>query len=122
MGNEETADASSETISDEPWYSARLLFGWYVRGSDERIALEERVVLISADDFESAIQRAEIAAEKYAREFSGDSEVRYEGFCDVFHLYEATLGDGAELYSKVIKSPLTPVAFFDRFFDPHGED
>lgn len=122
----DTAPLSTPATPDndpEPWYAAKLIFGWY-RHSGERKCYEERIVLFRAISFEDAIEQAENESERYCRDWSSEGcQIRYEGFLDVYHLSEPTVGHGAEIYSKVRKSPLEPSEYLDRYYDdPEGEE
>ena len=100
-----------------------MVFGWY-RDSGKRKYYEERIVLLRAISFEDAIEQAEKQAERDCRAWSSeDSLMRYEGFLDVYHLFEPTVGPGVEIYSKIRKSSLEPREYLDRYYDdPEGED
>jgi hypothetical protein len=107
----------------EPWYAAKMIFGWY-RDSGKRKCYEERIVLLKATDFENAIEQAEKESERYCREWSDeDSRIRYEGLLDVYHLFMPTVGHGTEIYSRVRRSPLEPKEYLDRYYDdPKAEE
>ena len=122
-GYRDTKDPPIPDEDSEPWYAAKLIFGWY-RDSGKRKCYEERIVLFRALSFEEAIEHAEKESQRYCRESSSeDNRIRYEGFLDVYHLFEPTVGHGVEIYSKIRKSPLEPSEYLDRYYDdPEGEE
>ncbi len=73
---------------------------------------EERVVLIQADDFDEAIEKAE----KEAKEYS-DFGTEYLEYINVYHLCDYILRSGSELYSEMRSSDLEPEAYISYFLD-----
>jgi hypothetical protein len=92
--------------SPEPWFSVRCFF----RCED---TYEERITLWLADDFDSAIALAEAEA----REHAGIVGNEYLGSAQAFHLSEADLQPGAEVFSLIRQSELEPDEYVNTFFD-----
>jgi len=100
-------------MSDEPWYGAKCIFRHDdLKGEDGHV-YEERVVLLKADSFEEAMERAKKEAKDYAQALEGCS---YLGFVNVFHIYDKNLGDGTEVYSLMRDSKLGKEKYLTRFF------
>ncbi|CAN5727990.1 hypothetical protein BH23PLA1_BH23PLA1_17660 [soil metagenome] len=104
-------------MDTEPWYSARCVFRQtgFRTGSDAAV-YEERIVLLRADSFESATRKAEQEAGAYTSESVEDL-----GFVDVYHLCEAVVGDGSEVFSLMRTSEIGPEEYNTRFFDTGSE-
>jgi hypothetical protein len=47
--------------------------------------------------------------------------VRYTGYLMAYHLFEAELGDGTEVYSLMRESTLGAGDYLDRYYDSGGE-
>lgn len=85
---------------------------------DGVVVYEERLVLIRANDFDQAIQKAELEAQKYASEANGRE---YLGHVDVYEIVEEHISDGTEVYSLMRESKLDAEEYITRFFDT-GEE
>ena len=109
MGDE-PRDANSER-----WFCAKMIFGWYRRGTEDRICYEERFLLVVACGLDQAILKAEQEAEAYCHEFGPDWSARYESFCRVYDLYDCVPGDGVEVYAETHESPLEPIEYIKRY-------
>lgn len=108
----------SVTDDSEPWYSAKMIFGTYDRVSGRRMTYEERIVLFRANSFEHAIELAEEEAQRYCEGLNdGKWQTRFEGFIDVFHLFDSNVGHGTEIYSNMRESELDAKEFIDRYYD-----
>ncbi|MFJ1765948.1 hypothetical protein ACIOD2_36860 [Amycolatopsis sp. NPDC088138] len=93
------------------WYSVRCLFQWI---SYEEKPYEERITLWRATSMEEAVELAESEAADYA--VSGN-ELTYLGFAQGYALDEdIELGSGAEVFSQIRDSELSPKEYLDRFF------
>lgn len=104
-------------MDSEPWYSARCIFRHRL-AVDRPSTYEERIILIRAESFEHATQRAEEYAHAYANSIEG---VEYLKFVDVYHLFDDSVGDGSELFSSLRDSDLAPDSYLSRFFDTGSE-
>ena len=80
---------------------------------------EERVVLLKANSFDEAVERAEKEAEDYCRDLDG---CKYAGYVNVFHLYDSKLGDGTEIFSSMQKSDLRPKDYLDLHYPEELDD
>ena len=107
-----------EEKNKEPWYGAKCVFLHTKNDGCAGQVYEERVILIKANDFDEAINRAEEEAEKYARDLDGCT---YTGFIDVFHIYDERISDGSEIYSLMRTSELKTDEYLDRFYDTGAE-
>ncbi|MET3963444.1 hypothetical protein ABIE44_003378 [Marmoricola sp. OAE513] len=109
---------------DSAWYAVRCVFRSVVDVG--LTTYEERITLWQAADSSEAIERAEAEAEDYAASIEG-AEVEYVGLAQCFHLFDDPV-DGAEIFSLMRDSALTPEEYLDTFFDTgsehqsHGDD
>ena len=101
------------------WYAVRCIF--LHKDLDSEIksgkVYEERITLWRANGFEAAIEKAE----KEAKQYAGDENTEYLGFCDIYNLYDETIQNGSEVYSLMRDSALTPSKYIDKFFDTGKE-
>lgn len=100
------------------WYSAKCVFR--IPETDyRRQVYEERIILIKAKDWDSAIKKAETEANLYC-----DNSVTCEftGFLDVFHLFDETVGDKTEIFSSMQASDLGSAEYLNRFYPKVPED
>lgn len=91
------------------WYSVRCVF----RLDDQ---YKERVTLWSAPSFDRATDRAVAEAVDYAEEVGAE----YLGLAQAFQL-TGPPGDGAEVFSLLRHSPMSPPEYLDAFFDTGAE-
>ena len=96
------------------WFSARSVFEHDKAGDG---LFEERIVLIRAEGFDEAQDRAEEEAVAYATA-AGCS---YTGYTSLFELAEESLGDGVEVFSLMRDSDLTADVYVEQFFDTGNE-
>ncbi|MBI1346623.1 DUF4288 domain-containing protein [bacterium] len=102
----------------EPWYSARCVFLLQPISQDHSEHLyEERVVLLRAETFDEAFEKAEKEAKDY---IAGDPKSRVL-FVEVYHLFERKIGDKVEIFSLIRDSPLSPQDYVSQFFDTGKE-
>ncbi|HKX29804.1 MAG TPA: DUF4288 domain-containing protein [Blastocatellia bacterium] len=106
-------------MKKEPWYAARCVFQHLATERGPRQLYEERIVLLKAQSFDEAIQRAEKEAADYCRELEG---CIYTDYVDVFHLFEAKIGDGTEIYSIMRRSDLQPEEYLDQYYPDEPAD
>ncbi len=97
------------------WYSVRCLFGRTVP-PDPESTYEERITLWRAADFDEAIALAEAEAIEYASMV----ETRYLDYAEAYHLFD-DVGHGAEVFSQMRDSSLSPDDYVERFFDTGAE-
>lgn len=83
----------------------------------KRYLYEERIALWRSTSFAEAIALAERDAEIFAR----DVEAEYLGLAQAYELSEAKLRSGAEVFSLMRESDLSPKKYLDRFFDTGDE-
>ncbi len=106
-------------MSNEPWYAAQCIFLHADKGHGPKQMYEERIVLLKADSFDDAIERAENEAEKYSRDLDG---CKYLGFVNVFHIYDSKLAAGTEMFSRMEKSELKPKQYLDLHYPDESDD
>jgi hypothetical protein len=102
----------------EPWFGAKCIF---LHTRTQRAAeqfYEERVILVRANSFDEAIQKAEEEAKNYCQDLEGCS---YTGYVNVFHIYDEQMGDGSEIYSLMRSSDLGIEEYLDHFFATGAE-
>lgn len=112
----------SQACEGGPWFSVRCIFR--ARAGSRLIEdlpvgvslFEERITIWQAATFEDAIGMAEDEARRYA----GDIEWDYLGLAQAYRLVDPP-GHGAEVYSLMRESRLTPSKYLDRFFDTGTE-
>jgi hypothetical protein len=78
---------------------------------------EERVVIVRAADFATALGKAESEAGEYAC----DDDVQFLGFSQAFEIYEDPSSPPAEVFSLMRESPLDAEAYIDSFFSTGSE-
>lgn len=104
-------------MESEPWYGVRLIY--QLTGSSDA-AFEERILIVRADNAESAILRAEtISRESY----ESDTTI-YTDYAMAFHVFDENgeaIGEGVEVFSLIRKSDLGVNEYLDRFHDTGNE-
>ena len=105
----------SEPVS---WFAVRCVFrqGW---PPDAQGAYEERITLWQAVSAEAAIERAEREALEYAAAID-DAPDEYLGLAQAYQLFDAP-EDGAEVFSLIRDSPLSPDDYLSAHFDTGTE-
>lgn len=107
-------------INNEPWYGVKCLFLHKdLKLRNGKNNYEERVLLVRANNFDEAIEKAEKEATEYCNDLGG--EVEYLKFCNAFHIYESTITDKTEIYSLITKSDLSKTDFINTHHDTEGE-
>lgn len=108
--------------ADAAWYAVRCVFRT-TRGMPQGEELqpgmtsyEERITLWLAKSFEDSIVLAEADAWQYAE----DVECEYMGFAQAYQLSDEP-GHGAEVFSLIRESRLSPSRYLDHFFDTGRE-
>ena len=74
---------------------------------------EERVTLWRAGSFEEALRYAETESREYAELVNG----QYLRLAQAFHLSDSPESQGAEIFSLIRRSALSPTAYLSRHFD-----
>jgi hypothetical protein len=93
------------------WYSVRCVFR-----HDPDGPYEERITIWNADGFDDAIKQAELDAAEYA----DDLQCRYLGLAQAYAMANEPLA-GAEVFSLMRDSELTPAVYLNTFFDTSAE-
>ncbi|MBK8465983.1 MAG: DUF4288 domain-containing protein [Chloracidobacterium sp.] len=100
------------------WYSAKCIFR-HPETKSRRQIYEERILLVKADNSDSAIEKAE----KNARQYSKDLEnCEFASLVDVFELFDEKVGDKTEVYSAMRTSDLVPDDYLNQFYPEAPED
>ncbi len=114
-------DAMAEFEGD--WYAVRCVFATDHNQSfgptdldQDESTYEERITLWLAPSAETAIEHAEVEAHEYAEAVGS----RYVGLAQSYWLADR-VGHGAEVFSLIRKSKLSPTDYLDRFFDTGDE-
>jgi hypothetical protein len=102
------------------WYAARCLFRHgALKGTTRRKHVyEERIILLRAGSDNEAIKLAEREARKYARQ---DAGISYLNYAETYHLFEASIRSGAEVFSLLRSSNRSAVRFLSRYYDDGSE-
>ncbi len=104
----------SENLGHEPWYAVRsVLF------DPANKLFEERTVLFSAETSEEAFELAKAEAEDYCQSIG---EMEYTGYSDHYHLSDAELGNGVEIFSLTRNSELSAQEYIKQFLDTGSEN
>lgn len=100
------------------WYSAKCIFRHQIPGTDPALNVyEERVIILLAHDFQSAIA----VAEAEAREYIAESNTEYLGYVSIYSLSTMNIGDKSEVYSLLRSSSLGSGEYLDTFYDTGAE-
>jgi hypothetical protein len=104
-------------MCDEPWYGVRLVYR-HVHANGH--AFEERVLIVRAEDFDSAIARAE----RISRDDYENESTIYTNYAMAFHIFDENgdaLGDGVDVFSLIRNSELPVDDYLNRFHDTGNE-
>ncbi len=96
------------------WFSARTVYEHDKTGDG---LFEERIVVLRAEGFEEALERAGVEAAGYADAVG----CVYTGYVSVYEIVEEALGDGTEVFSLMRDSDLSAEAYIDRFYTTGDE-
>ena len=104
----------------EPWYAAKCIFKHNDLKTDgENAAIyEERIILVKADNEDSAIDQAEKEAGEYA---NGLNDTEYTGYITIFHLYGSDIEHLSEIFSEMRESTKDTEEYLDHFYDTGKE-
>ncbi len=101
------------------WYAVRCVFAVGNPHATDGNTYEERITLWRAQSAEQAIERAEVEAAEYAAA-SDNTPDTFLGLCQSYRLIDVP-ADGAEVFSLMRGSDLSPPAYLSRFFDSGTE-
>lgn len=102
-------------MSSGEWYAVRCVLAAERNdptSGEPPLRYEERITLWRADSFDSAIEMAEVEADKYC----ADSGSKRLDFAQGFNLFEFPR-HGAEVFSLMRDSDLPASSYLDHFFD-----
>jgi hypothetical protein len=101
------------------WFAVRCVFalGWPPEAVGK--TYEERITLWRAASAEEAMARAEAEASEYAATIT-DAPSKVLGLVQSYALYDEP-GDGAEVFSLLRESDISPKEYIDAFFDTGAE-
>lgn len=108
-------------MNNEPWYAVKCLFLHKdLKRRNGMNNYEERILLVKADDFDEAIEKAEKEAKEYCSNLN--NEVEYLNFCNAFHIAELKINDKTEIYSLITPSALDKTTYIKTHYDTGGEN
>ena len=101
-------------MNKEPFFAAKCIYrhDQLKPIGGKKYVYEERIVLVQADDMDSAIIKAEKEAKEYA-----DLDTTYLEYVNVFNLFDYIIHNGSELYSSMRSSDLESEQYIDTFYD-----
>ncbi|MHC4269385.1 MAG: DUF4288 domain-containing protein [Planctomycetota bacterium] len=104
----------------EHLYAAKCIFKHNDLDTEEENAVvyEERIILVKADNEDSAVSQAEKEAREYAKGL-GDTE--YVDYTMVFHIFDENIILITELFSEMRESAMSPDEYIDHFYDTGKE-
>ena len=113
-----------------PWFGGKAVFRLAMvqrdgEGSFDATIVEERVIILNADDADTAIQRLEVLADDYVNQgtwLNADGEqvrTRRLAAVDVYRIPH-DIADGAEIYSRteIVQANVLDGEIVNRFFGP----
>lgn len=113
-----------------PWFGGKAVFRIAIvqrdgEGSSDATIVEERVLILNANDADSAIQRLEMLADDYVNQgtwLNADGQqvrTRRVAAVDVYRISHEIV-DGGEVYSRteIIQANVSDGEIVDRFFGP----
>jgi hypothetical protein len=103
---------TTDESEDFPWFAVRCVFLALPGGT-----YEERVTLWRAVSADDAIAQAE----SEAGEYTSDLNMEYVGFAESYELADDPTVSGAEVFSLMRDSDLSPDEYVNRFFDTGAE-
>lgn len=99
-------------------FSAKCIFR-FLETEARRQIYEERIVLVRADNFDAAIQKAEKNSRKYCK---NDNNCEFVGLVDVFELFDKKVDDKSEIFSSMQTNDLDPDDFISQFYPDVPDD
>jgi len=97
----------------ESWFAVKSVFQHLATKFGPRQTYEERIILVKANSFENARNKAAREAKRYAKVLDG---CKFTGFLDTFHLFDRKVEDLSEIYSTRLPSNLSPEKYLDRYY------
>jgi hypothetical protein len=93
------------------WYSARIIFETDIEGPPDPTPMcEESIRVLLAESEEAAWKKAESVGRSGEHAYNNDTgelvRWRYKCVAEIQELYEETLYDGVEVYSRLFPSPV----------------
>lgn len=106
--------------SVKDWYAARSVFrhGALKGTARRKHVYEERIVLLRAGSDNEAIKLAEREARRYA---GLDAGITYLNYVETYHLFEASIRNGSEVFSLLRSSNRSADRFLSRYYDDGSE-
>lgn len=106
-------------MTNEPWYAVKCLFLHNdLKRRNGKNNFEERILLVKAENFEDAIEKAEKEAIEYCETLD---DVEYLNFCNSYHIAESRIVDLTEIYSLITASDLDQNEYIKKHYDTGGE-
>ena len=99
------------------WYSAKCIFR-HIETDSRRQMFEERITLHKAEDWDAAIEKAEVNAKQYC----ADVDCEFTGFVDVFEFFDEKIKDETEVYSSMQDNDLESNAYLNQFYPEQPND
>lgn len=103
--------------SESSWFAVRCVFLHGEVSDGEDGTYEERITLWNVPSAELAIERAEAEAEEYVVDLQGVNSL---GLAQSYELFDAP-GDGAEVFSLMRDSQLSPEVYLTTHFNTGTE-
>ena len=99
------------------WFSVKGIFRWFFKEDGKTALFEERIIIVKADSFDEALDKAEIEAVKYCEE---DPKANYQiESLKKFYAYEILeeeLSEGIEVFSNRREIALDSGSYLERFY------
>ena len=107
--------------SSKTWYSVRFVFVHTPADPRELTTYEERITVWLARSVEEAFKRAEIEAKAYVQTLDPQRWTLHEVGLEQSYLHVGELGDGAEVFSLMRSSRLSPDHYISMYTDTGTE-
>jgi len=94
-------------MTPDSWFGASILLeSVHARGDGEERLFEQRVIVVRADDLQHAHEKAakfgDEARERYLNQYGEPVEWVFREVLDVVALYDSTIEDGTEVFSRLV--------------------
>jgi Domain of unknown function (DUF4288) len=106
------------SLMTDSWYSAKSIFR-HAESEGRRQMFEERIVLLQAENFDAAFEKAELEARQYCLDINN---CEFTESVDVFELFDENIEDQTEVFSSMHTSDLDTVNFLTSFYPETPED
>jgi len=114
---DQTPMMDTESHDEMSPFFVKGLFRWYNVKSNETSAIEERIILCYAKDFDDAIAKSIEESSVYCVQGkSADFAIEAIGWWDAFQPAESNLVDGVEIYSRLMDTSLSAASFLKRYY------